>query len=180
MRRCLLLLLLLAPAAAGPAAAEPVDEGIEDVYLAPDAFLSGVFGGAAPKPKKFWIRGEHRGAIRDILGHGFGALRIAYWRDGGRAGWVLGEIGKVKPMTAGLAVDKGAVERIRVLIYRESRGWEVRYSFFTDQFVGARLVGGNRLDRRIDGISGATLSVRALTNLARLALYLHTAVTARG
>ncbi len=180
MRRCLFLLILLASAAAEPAAADAIDEGIEDVYLAPDAFLSDVFGGTAPMQKKFWIRGEHRGAIRDILGHGFGALRIAYWRNGGRTAWILEEIGKVKPITTGLAVDNGAVERVRVLIYRESRGWEVRHSFFTDQFVGARLVRGNNLDRRIDGISGATLSVRALTNLARLALYLHTAVISRG
>ncbi len=82
----------------------------------------------------------------------------------------------MKPITTGLAVDDGAIERIRVLVYRESRGWEVRYDFFTAQFIGARLDGDARLDRRIDGISGATLSVRALTNLARLALYLHHAV----
>jgi Na+-transporting NADH:ubiquinone oxidoreductase subunit NqrC len=30
-----------------------------------------------------------------------------------------------------------------------------------------------RLDRHIDGISGATLSVNAINKLSRLALYLH-------
>lgn len=57
-------------------------------------------------------------------------------------------------------------------MFRESRGFEVRYPFFTDQFRGARLREGLDLDREIDGISGATLSVRALTKLARLALLL--------
>ena len=37
----------------------------------------------------------------------------------------------------------------------------------------AGLKPGDELDRTIDGISGATLSTRALTKLARLALYLH-------
>jgi len=50
---------------------------------------------------------------------------------------------------------------------------EVRYPFFTDQYKDASLQKDKQLDRTIDGISGATLSVRALTKLARLALYLH-------
>lgn len=165
---------LVAAAFAGAAGAG--DEGIEDVYLAPEAFLAEVFGGAPPKAAKLWLTASHRDAIEEILGHGLGVLRIGYWRAGERTAWILEEIGKVKPITTGLAVDDGAIERIRVLIYRESRGWEVRHDFFTAQFVGARLDGRLRLDRGIDGISGATLSVRALTGLARLALYLHRTV----
>lgn len=164
-------------AASSTTATGTVDEGIEDVWLAPEAFLADAFGGEAPKARKFWIRREHRGAIANILGHGFGALRVRYWRAGDRTAWILEEIGKVKPITTGLVVEGGAIERVRVLVYRESRGWEVRHDFFTARFVGARLAADRRLDRRIDGISGATLSVRALTNLARLALYLHGAVT---
>jgi hypothetical protein len=61
---------------------------------------------------------------------------------------------------------------VKVLIFRESRGWEVRYPFFTDQFKDATLTAERNLDRKIDGISGATLSVNALTKLARLALFL--------
>ena len=158
------------------AAAGAADEGIEDVYLAPEAFLAEVFGGAPPKAAKLWLAASHRETIKEILGHGLGVLRVGYWRAGERTAWILEEIGKVKPITTGLAVDGGAIERIRVLIYRESRGWEVRHDFFTAQFVGARLDGRLRLDRGIDGISGATLSVRALTALARLALYLHRTV----
>ena len=44
---------------------------------------------------------------------------------------------------------------------------------FPAQFAGARLTSSQGLDRHIDGISGATLSVRALSRLARLALLLH-------
>ena len=78
-----------------------------------------------------------------------------------------------KPITTGLVINEDRVERIRVLEYRESRGGEVRHPFFTGQFKGAGLTEEHRLDRPIDGISGATLSVRALKKLAALALYLH-------
>ena len=52
-------------------------------------------------------------------------------------------------------------------------GFQFSRGFFTDQFSGSGLTDDLRLDRTIDGISGATLSVRALKKLARLALYLH-------
>ena len=61
---------------------------------------------------------------------------------------------------------------MKVLVFRESRGWEVRYPFFTEQFADASLKAETKLDRKIDGISGATLSVDALIKLARLALFL--------
>lgn len=152
-------------------------EGDEDVYLAPDQFLAQAFGGETPDQKKFWVTKAYKADIRKIMERDLGVLRVSYWRRDDRTAWILEEIGKVHPITTGLVVDGGALVRVRVLIYRESRGWEVRNDFFTNQFVGARLVSGHDLDRSIDGISGATLSVRALTKLARLALYLHEAVT---
>jgi hypothetical protein len=56
----------------------------------------------------------------------------------------------------------------------------VRHDFFTHQFSQAQLKNGNRLDRGIDGIAGATLSVNAMRKLARLALLYHHQVTADG
>lgn len=155
-----LLVLVSAPA---PAA---------DVYLAPDTFLSEAFDGSVPKPSVLWIAGDTREAVEKILGHSAGALRVRYWSRGKRTVWILEEIGKTEPITTGIVVDNSAIARVNVLIYRESRGWEVRYPFFTDQFKGATLTAMNELDRHINGISGATLSVRALTRLARIALLL--------
>jgi len=77
-----------------------------------------------------------------------------------------------------VVIQDGVLERIKVLIFRESRGWEVRYPFFTDQFKGAALNHDGALNKSIDGISGATLSVRALKKIATLALYLDS-VTAK-
>ena len=135
-------------------------------------FLNEVFG-QPPAPETLWLTKDLQPAMRGILEHDYPASRLRYWRVGQRSAWVLEEIGKEMPITVGIVVDNGAIERVRVLVYRESRGWEVKSPAFTAQFSGARLAAEQKLDRHIDGISGATLSVRALGRLARLALLLH-------
>ena len=125
-----------------------------------------------PARRELWIDAELKDEIRGILGHDLGVLRLRYWGRDRRTAWILEEIGKDKPITTGIVVNDGRIEQIKVLIFRETRGWEVRYPFFTDQFTGAALADDNSLDTHIDGISGATLSVNALTHLARLALLL--------
>jgi hypothetical protein len=105
-------------------------------------------------------------------------MRIRYWAEGGRTAWIVEEIGKEKPITTGIVVNDGSIERVKVLIFRESRGWEVRHDFFTKQFHGATLNGHRELDRSIDGISGATMSVSAVTRLARMVLLLDRKVAA--
>ena len=107
-------------------------------------------------------------------------MRVHYWAQGQRSAWILEEIGKEQPITMGIVVKAGRVEQMRVLIYRESRGDEVRQPFFLDQFKGAALQDDDELDRAIDGVSGATLSTRALTKLARLALFLDRQRNAHG
>jgi len=84
--------------------------------------------------------------------------------------WILEETGKEELITAGFVVVGGRIDHVRVLVYRESRGQEVRQSSFVKQFKDAKLARGNRLDRDIDGIVGATLSVGAMERMARLAL----------
>jgi len=157
----LLLLLLSTPALAG------------DIYQSNEDFLAEVFEGKVPEPAILWLREDVRAASTEILGHPYPGLRIRYWMRDGRSAWILEEIGKEKPITVGLVVNDKGLERVRVLAFRESRGWEVRHPFFTDQFKGIGLTAERQLNRDIDGISGATLSVRALEKLARLALYLH-------
>jgi len=165
---------LLAPTVLANKADDPNAIG---VYQTPEAFIAEAFDGAPPAAATLWLRGELKQRIAEIMAHRYSKLRLRYWLSGERSAWVLDEIGKEKPITVGLVVDDGNLERIKVLVYRESRGWEVRYPFFLEQFSDARLREGDRLDRSIDGISGATLSVRALTKLARLALMLHGQVT---
>ncbi len=149
------------------------------VYLSPGDFLEEVFAGDVPKPKRIWIKKELKEKIKNILGHDLAILRVKYWRDKQQTVWILDEIGKEKPITTGLVIQAGKVQRLRVLEFRETRGYEIRHSFFTEQFIGIGIDADNNLDHPIDGITGATLSVRAMKRLARLAVLLNAQVTQR-
>jgi len=143
------------------------------VYETQPEFLDRAFSGAPPEPAMLWLSGERKSTVRQLLGHDYPALRLRYWCRDRRSAWVLEEIGKDLPITVGIIVDRGTIRDLRVLTYRESRGGEVATPAFTDQFIDASLDGG-KLNVQIDGISGATLSVQALTKLAAMALYLDT------
>jgi len=142
-------------------------------YQTPQDFLAEVFAQQVPKPQKLWIVKDLKQQVKKILGHRLGSLRLRYWREDQKTVWILEEVGKEEVITVGVVVDDNKIEQLKVLIFRESRGWEVRHAFFTDQFKQATLQDNLKLDRSIDGISGATLSVRALRKLARLALLFH-------
>jgi FMN-binding domain len=146
------------------------DAGAEDVYLAPESFVAEAFP-AVPKPSVLWLTPPLQAAATSILGHPPRNLRQRFWSDGNRSAWILEEIGKEEPITAGFVVRNGRIEQARVLIYRESRGGEIRYTGFLKQFAGVGLAADRRLDHPIDGISGATLSVGAMDRMARLALF---------
>lgn len=143
----------------------------EKVYEKPSAFLQRHFG-AIPKTRVIELDRTLQRGLKEVLGHAYSERRIRYWQQGGKTAWILEEIGKTEPITTGFVVKGGQLVEVKVLIYRESHGWEVSRPFFTKQFVGAQLSNGNRMDRGIDGIVGATLSVRALTKLSAAALYL--------
>ncbi len=138
-----------------------------------DLFLSEVFAGEAPDRQRLKLDADLKAQIKKILGHKIRGSRLRYWLQDERSVWILEEIGKTKPITTGLVVNAGKIEQLKVLKFRESRGGEIRYPFFTDQFKGAGLDARNDLDRSIDGISGATLSVRAMKKLARISILLH-------
>lgn len=142
-----------------------------------EVFLNRIFEEPPPSPSVHWMAGEDREIAGQILGHDYRHLRQRYWTRAGRTVWILDEIGKEKPITVAIVVTSDGIEELQVLVYREDRGGEVQFAFFTEQFTGATLESDMGLSQRIDGISGATLSVRALTNLSRLALYLHGQVT---
>ena len=148
-------------------------------YQEPSEFIQEVFSGDVPKVSKIWIKKDLKVKIREIMEHDLGVLRLKYWKKDDRTVWILEEIGKQRLITTGIVINDNKIESIKVLAFRESRGWEVRYPFFTDQFSDAALKENKQLDRHIDGISGATLSVRAMTKMARLALFLHQEIERR-
>ncbi len=148
----------------------------ESVYQAPEDFLVTTFG-TTPEPQRITLSGDLGKKVKKILGHRYKKIRIPYWQDGCRSAWILEEIGKERYITTGFVINSQGLEKVKVLIFRESRGWEVKHDYFGKQFIHAKLTKKHKLDKRIDNISGATLSVNAVTNISRMALLLHEQVT---
>lgn len=145
-----------------------------DDFIAPEEYLNRVFAGKVPDSKTVWMSGEVKTTAMEILGHDPEFLRLRYWDNGQKTVWIINEIGKTEPITFGLVVSNAKIESTEVLAFRESRGWEIKHDFFRKQFIGAALGRAHGLDRHINGISGATLSVKAMTRVSRLVLYLTT------
>jgi hypothetical protein len=142
------------------------------VYQEPDDFINEVFDNKPPKAEVLWLNKDLKGQIVKILDHKYKGLRVRYWHQEKRSAWILDEIGKEKLITTGIVINNARIEQVKVLVFRESRGWEVRHDFFTSQFESAALKEDHQLDKTIDNISGATLSVRAVRKLAQIALLL--------
>jgi len=144
----------------------------DTVYQKPEEFLHEIFGVTSPAPQFIWLDAKLQQSLTQVLGHAYPQLRIRYWRNNGRTVWILDDIGKEFPITAGFVVADDKVAVARVLIYRETRGDEIHIPAFLKQFVGLHIA-NDKLEGRVDGITGATLSVNAMKNMAHAALLLN-------
>ena len=142
-----------------------------ETYFTPQQFVDGAFGVNSAKLETLWMTKGVAQQADKILGHAPKQLRQRYWKHGLQTAWILDEIGKEEPITAGFIVESGKIVQASILAYRESRGGEVRHANFLKQYQNVGLLPDNFLNKNIDGISGATLSVRAMGRMARLALY---------
>lgn len=142
----------------------------ETVYQSPTDFLDENLPGC--KNQALWLKADAKAEIEELLDRPFPGVRVRYCEAGERTAWILDEIGKTEPITSGVVVNGGQVESLRVLVFRESRGGEVHREAFVRQYEEAALDDKSRLDRNIDGITGATMSVNAVNRQARLALLL--------
>jgi Na+-translocating ferredoxin:NAD+ oxidoreductase RnfG subunit len=84
---------------------------------------------------------------------------------------VMEVVGKERPITFLIGIQpNGEIKGVEVLVYRESRGAEVRHPRFMAQFVGKKIDNPLRLGDDVESISGATLSARAAAYAVRKAL----------
>ena len=125
-----------------------------------------------PKARLLWPDKELRKKLRKILKNKPPSLRYRYWQKDHKTVWIINAIGKVLPITAGITIKEGKIINITILAYRESHGSEIKYTSYISQFEGAALNKKSRLNKPINGISGATLSVNATKKMARMALLL--------
>lgn len=148
----------------------PEEMGQEDVYLSPEEAAKLMF------PKSERIRHEQltltpaqKQMIENQIGWSFPETTFDCFigeTKGNIDGWALTQntIGKHKPMTYMVGVDpQGEVVNVEVLVYRESRGSEVRTKRFNYQYEGKTLHDPIRINRDIINISGATMSVRSMS-----------------
>lgn len=124
--------------------------------------------------KTLWVSGALKNDITQAIGQKPKKIREKYWIDQQHQStriFVLEQIGKIKDITAAWVIQAGKILDCKVLVYRESRGGEVQFPFFTDRFKGIGLKDSNKeLDRHVDSISGATMSVDAMKRMAKQAL----------
>lgn len=145
-------------------------------YQTPEAFVAEAFApAAAPAAQMLSLDGAKQSQVSSVFGKPFPQARLRYWRAGGRTAWIFDDIGKegYVPTTCGFVVSQGVIEHARVLIYRESRGQQVGEPSFLKQLIGSR-ASGAALDKPVDNISGATLSVKMMQRMARTALMFDT------
>ena len=77
---------------------------------------------------------------------------------------VQNTIGKHKPMTYMVGIDsRGQVSDVELLVFRESRGSEIRQKRFNSQYEGKTVLDPVRINKDIINISGATMSVRSMS-----------------
>lgn len=143
----------------------------DTLYQKPEAYLQETFA-TVPPASVLWLDAATQDQINKILGHPYPQARIRYWRDQAKTVWILEEVGKEFPITAGFTITNNHIADTRVLIYRESRGDEIHFPSFLKQFEGIYL-DKDKLSGNIDSITGATLSVTAMRKMAQLALMLN-------
>ena len=82
-------------------------------------------------------------------------------------------IGKHRPITYMVGITpEGRVFDVEILIYRESKGSEVRRKRFNSQYEGKTAQDPIRINKDIINISGATMSVRSVSAGVKRALVL--------
>ena len=145
----------------------------EEVLLSKKDFIKTAFQKDIPEKKSLFFKGEVKEIAQKIMGHHYKKIRFKYWLYNSRSAWILNRIGKVRPITAGFIIDNCKIASVHVLVYRESHGWEIRYPLFRDQFEGVHLIKDYTLNKKIDGITGATLSVNSMKKMTQLALAMH-------
>ncbi len=86
---------------------------------------------------------------------------------------ILEEMGKSEPVTFMTGVDgNGRVGAVVLMIFRESRGSEVKDQRFMRQFRGKTITDPVRVNRDIVNVAGATLSSEAIARGVKKALAL--------
>jgi Na+-translocating ferredoxin:NAD+ oxidoreductase RnfG subunit len=143
--------------------------GVVRTYATVEETLEMAFPGAEFEKKTVKLTPEERKEIEALTKRRFFKRRVDFYiarKAGQTLGYatVMNEIGKTRYITFMVVLDPGgAVKSIHLLVFRESQGYEIDNPRWRRQFEGKTINDPLRLKRDIRNISGATLSVRAVT-----------------
>jgi len=161
--------------------------GYATVYLTPEEALKRLMPeDSKVKQETIKLTSIQKEQVEKLVGSGIRENEYTVWigdKDEKPAGYAvtLDVIGKERPITFMVAVSpEGKVSGVEVLIYRESRGSEIRSKRFIQQFINKTITSPLILGRDIDAISGATLSSRSITHAVKKALALVNVVYGNG
>jgi Na+-translocating ferredoxin:NAD+ oxidoreductase RnfG subunit len=180
IRRSITILVALAAACTHAAAEPPSDEqiGSVQVYLSPKQAMREIFETVVMVDTVVTVLSrEEQAALHERLGRTTPGDTLVVLHPRDKEGDLLGyaviadEVGKYRPITFMVGTEPDLrVRGVEVLVYRESRGSEVRRSRFLRQYRGKD--GGDpiRTNRDIINVAGATLSVHALNHGVKRAL----------
>ena len=157
--------------------------GAETVYLKPEEALKLAFKGSEEvvlekktlTPAQKAAAEKSGGVPLDKTDWNFYVGRTSGHADG--YALIDHEIGKMDPITLMTVISpQGNVRSVEILVYRESQGSEVHEPRFLKQYEGKTLSSPLRPGQDIQNISGATLSVRAVSTGVRRDLAVWNAV----
>ncbi len=162
------------------AQADATAERVQEVYLSKEAALRVIFAeGERIEEVSIRLHADEKARLIARLGRGvllddvFAVYR-GLRADGSLSGYavITDEKGKVQPITFIVGVTpSAAVKDVAVMIYRESRGGEVRRRRFLAQFVAKSTEDKIRRNADILNVSGATISVDSIARGVRRVLH---------
>lgn len=145
-------------------------------YATVEETLEMAFPGAEVEERTVKLTPEARGEIEELIKGRFFKRRVPFYiakKAGQTLGYatVMNEIGKTRYITFMVVLDAGGtVKSVDLLVFRETQGYEIENPRWRKQFEGKTIEDPLRLKRDIRSISGATLSVRAVTKGVKKAL----------
>lgn len=178
------------PPAAGGEEREPTPEeiGAIQIYATADESIREVFDGVARVDTVVVVLDDStRAAVAALCPSPVPSDTVAVLVPRGAASESLGyamiveEAGKYRPITFLVGLDPDLdVRGVEVLVYRESRGGEVRRTRFLRQYRGKDVESPIRINRDILNVAGATISVNAMNHGVKRVLATVHVLTRRG
>lgn len=174
---CVVWSVMLATALTAQDIPSEEEIGVVEVLQSETAALAEIYPDAdSANAHRVTVDSTMSAALRARLGRLVRDSQFTYfdvYNAGERIGIAIiaDEQGKYRPITFMAGVDTSyRLVDVRVLVYRESRGGEVRQTRFLKQYRGKSLESPIRINRDIVNITGATISVNSLNAGVRKAL----------